>query len=263
MTGVKRSPKHDPTQRLLHRWHRRIGVTAALLVLLLASTGIALSHATALRLHERMLDAPWLLALYRIAPQSPPRAMPSVAGWLIWIDHHLYLDGKPLADNVAQPLGAAANHDTIAIANREQLLLLTVRGALLERIDRSALPGPIEAIGNDAQGRIAMRSDRQVFSSDDLLQWQPATASTIRWASADTVPPPADLSAALRAFRGKGVSASRVIADLHSGRFLGTIGPWLMDASAIALIVLAGSGLWMWWQQRSRLRYRHRFSRHR
>lgn len=253
--------RRNRLQRFLHRWHRRVGVVAALLVLLLASTGIALSHAVALRLNERMLDAPWLLALYRSEPMAPPRAMHSTAGWLIWIDRHLYLDGRPIADNFAEPLGAAATRDTLAVASGEQLLLLTVSGELLERLDRSALPGPIEAIGNDAQGRIAVRSENRVLISADLLQWRLTTASTIRWASAETEPPQARLEQALHAFRGKGVPASRVVADLHSGRFLGAIGPWLMDASAIALMLLAGSGLWMWWQQHARLR--HRSSRHR
>ena len=260
---MSRSPhKHggNHLQRLLHRWHRRIGVAAALLVLLLASTGIMLSHAVGLRLHERAFDAPWLLALYHIEPVLSPRAMASPAGWLIWIDSHLYLDGVPVADDFAEPIGAVANDSLIAIANHEQLLLLTLSGELLERIGRSSLPGPITTIGNDAHGVIAIRSEDRLLASADLLQWQPATSSAIRWANAGTAPPQASLNKAMAAFRGKGVSASRVIGDLHSGRFLGRFGPWLMDASAIALIVLACSGLWMWWKQRPRRH--HRASRH-
>lgn len=245
--------------RVLHQWHRRIGVAAALLVLLLAFTGIALSHAVGLRLNERMLDASWLLALYRSEPVSAPRAMHSTAGWLVWIDNHLYLNGKPVADHLAAPLGVAENGDIIVIASHEQLLLLTVHGELLERLDRSSLPGPIDAIGTDRQNRITVRSEGRALTSADLLQWQPARADTVRWARIDTAPPQASLTMALAAFRGKGVSAARVIADLHSGRFLGPVGPWLMDAGAIALILLAGSGLWMWWKQRPR----HRPSRHR
>ncbi len=247
-------PGRNPLQRALHRWHRRIGVAAALLVLLLASTGIVLSHAVGLRLNERTLDAPWLLALYRIEPVSPPRAMHSAAGWLIWIDNHLYLDGASLADHFAEPIGAATSSDLIAVANHDTLLLLTLNGQLLERLDRSSLPGPIEAIGNDARGAITVRSEGRVLTSTDLLQWQPAATDAIRWAGVDAVAPPATLDKALVAFRGNGVPASRVIADLHSGRFLGRVGPWLMDASAIALIVLAGSGLWMWSKQRPRRR---------
>ena len=150
--------------------HRRIGVAVALLALLLASTGIALSHAVALRLNERMFDASWLLALYRIEPVSPPRAMHSAAGWLIWIDNHLYLDGKPVADDLATPLGAAENGDVIAIANNDAVLLLTLNGQLLERLDRSSLPGPIDAIGNDALGAIAVRSEGRVLISAELLR---------------------------------------------------------------------------------------------
>jgi uncharacterized iron-regulated membrane protein len=261
MSRARYTHGRNRLQRLLHRWHRRIGVAAALLVLLLAGTGIALSHAVALRLNERMLDAPWLLALYRSEPVSPPRAMPSTAGWLVWIDNHLYLEGTPVADHLAAPIGTAESGDMIVIANHEQLLLLTMTGELLERLDRSSLPDSIDAIGTDAQGRIAVRSEGRVLISADLLQWQPVASNDIRWADIEPEPPRAVLATALSAFRGNGVSASRVIADLHSGRFLGPVGPWLMDASAIALILLAGSGLWMWWKQRPR--YRHHRSHHR
>jgi len=261
MSRSRYTHSHNRLQRLLHRWHRRIGVAAALLVLLLAGTGIALSHAVALRLNERMLDAPWLLALYRSEPVSPPRAMSSTAGWLVWIDSHLYLDGTPIADNFSEPLGAAETRDIIVIANPEQLLLLTMTGELMERLEHSSLPGSIDAIGTDAQGAITVRSEDHVLTSADLLQWQPVESNDIRWADIEPEPPRAVLATALSAFRGNGVSASRVIADLHSGRFLGPVGPWLMDASAIALILLAGSGLWMWWKQRAR--HRLRLSRHR
>ena len=61
----------SPARRLRRRntltiWHRRLGLTAALFVLLLATTGLALNHTDGLRLDERYVGAGWLLRWYGI-----------------------------------------------------------------------------------------------------------------------------------------------------------------------------------------------------
>lgn len=50
-------------------------------------------------------------------------------------------------------------------------------------------------------------------------------------------------------FRGRILPWERVILDLHSGRIFGPWGPWLMDAAAILLLFLAGSGVSIWWKR--------------
>ena len=42
------------------------------------------------------------------------------------------------------------------------------------------------------------------------------------------------------------LTLERVLLDLHSGRIMGAVGPWIMDAAAILLLVLALTGIWMW-----------------
>ena len=38
--------------------------------------------------------------------------------------------------------------------------------------------------------------------------------------------------------------------DLHSGRLLGRLGPLIMDAAAVALVLLAASGIANWVRRR-------------
>ena len=65
----------------------------------------------------------------------------------------------------------------------------------------------------------------------------------IAWARPSALP--ADLGRALaQAQQPTGPSAERLLLDLHSGRFLGPLGPWLMDAAALGLLLLAATGLW-------------------
>jgi uncharacterized iron-regulated membrane protein len=52
------------------------------------------------------------------------------------------------------------------------------------------------------------------------------------------------------AFRGEGLSLSRIILDLHSGRFFGVIGVILYDLAAICLVILGITGTMLWFRRR-------------
>ena len=54
----------------------------------------------------------------------------------------------------------------------------------------------------------------------------------------------------LQDWRGRGLSLSRVMLDLHSGRFFGAIGVIIYDISAVALLLLAISGIYNFWKLR-------------
>lgn len=240
-------------QRFLYRWHRRIGLLAGLLGLLLAVTGILLSHAQGLGLHERTVAHPWLMWIYGVEPSSPPLAGKTSAGWLVWLDGRLYLDGRPLARGFKTPIGTAAADGMIAVAGAEELLLLTSTGQIVERLGPASLPGRVDAIGTTEDDTAAVRSGGEIFATRDFLAWQKRPHTPVRWAvrwnEVGTEVPRSALAPALAAYRGEGVPLARIVADLHSGRFLGAVGPYLMDATAIALILLAGSGLVMWWKR--------------
>ncbi len=45
------------------------------------------------------------------------------------------------------------------------------------------------------------------------------------------------------------VTWDRVLLDLHTGRFFGSAGPYVMDAAAILLLVVASSGVYNWFKR--------------
>lgn len=229
----------------LMRWHRRLGLAAALLVLLAAVTGIVINHADALGLPQRHLQAPWLLRLYGIAPPVLRGAWPAGPRWVSQWGTRLALDEQPLpAPEVEQVLGVFALGDWLVVADRQQLVVLGSRGEL---IDRLAMPAGSAAVRAAAAGSavvVEAADGRQLRSDEALSTWSAAaTPAPATWAVAQSLP--AKMHDALLArWRGGGISVERLLLDLHSGRWLGRGGVWLMDAAAIVLIVLAASGAW-------------------
>jgi uncharacterized iron-regulated membrane protein len=64
-----------------------------------------------------------------------------------------------------------------------------------------------------------------------------------------------------RSYRGIGLSAERVMLDLHSGRILGRAGVYLVDAAAIVFLLLAVSGTWLWARRQASIRAHRRKTR--
>ena len=48
------------------------------------------------------------------------------------------------------------------------------------------------------------------------------------------------------------LTLDKVVLDIHTGRFFGSAGEWLMDIAAIALLLLSASGLYMWYRKPER-----------
>lgn len=234
----------------LMRWHRRIGLVAAALVVVLAISGIALNHTTALGLDRQTVTTPWLL--HHLGTESNAEMHGYTAGghWLVGLEDRVFFDGQMLAQTLDGIVGAAGIADAIAVAGRTEILLLTDDGVLIERI--TALPTPITGIGVTPDGRVAVAiAPDLVFTADaSLLEWQQVRDSRIIWTTTSLIPD-AIGEQVLQAYRGTGVSMERIFLEVHSGRIFGAYGPWLMDGAAILLLLLAGTGVIGWLRSRN------------
>lgn len=237
--------------RALRRWHRRIGIAAALFALLLSTTGIALNHAAFLDLYETKLRAGWLLDWYGMRGVEGPIAAAEAGGlWIAMADGHIFAAGKIAGEVDDAPLvGAAASKGIVAAGGGDRLFLFTSAGELVETLDETALPGPIARIGT-AHGAVAVETeDGALYVADaSLSTWRPSTGP-VDWTR--TAPLPAAEAGALEAaIRGEGLPLYRLILDIHAGRFFTAAGPLAMDLAALALIALSVTGLWVWLKQR-------------
>jgi PepSY-associated transmembrane protein len=236
--------------RLLRRWHARIGFAAMLFFLILAVTGLVLNHGNGLGLDGRFIHAGWLARWYGIKFEPPRQAFRSGHHVLIAANGCWLLDGKISGEKLPQPVGLIELADIFVVASDTVLHVYRNDGELIDKLGRSALPGvPVRAIGSSAR-RIVLRIASGTFSSQDGLSWRTARQGNVHWST------PAELSAAERqAYENAlapGISVQQLLLDLHSGRFAGRYGPWVVDLLALMLAILSLSGAWLFLVPRHR-----------
>jgi hypothetical protein len=263
MTRQHRPRPRAKLLRSLYLWHRYLGLSAALFVIVLAASGLLLNHTEELRLDEISISSPALLDWYGV--HAPDNLLAYTAGALSIIDAQgrIYV-GQTLLPQAEGPLhGAVEYAGLVVIAAGTQLLLLTPGGELVERLDNASdLPANILAIGVTDSNALAVRTVHGSYvTEEDFLAWQPLESAGARWATSR--PPTAQERTALeRAWRGDGLPLERVMLDLHSGRILGSAGVYLMDGAAILFLLLAGSGVWLWIKRLASARtHRHKLQR--
>lgn len=238
---------------LLHRWHRRMGAVAGLFVLWLAASGIALNHSTDLGLDHTAISATWLIRLYGLHAGIPDRGFRSKTHWLIGTDSGTVIDGRPLATALPQPIGFATANDLLFAANASWIIVLDVRGRLVDSLQINDLPlTNIRRIGQgDGVVVIADTQDHR-FASRDGLNWMPYSGNTI-WAESETLPAAIRTQAA--PYLSPQLPLERILLDAHSGRIIGPYGPLLVDAVGVVFMLIALSGFWIY--LRHRLRSNH------
>ena len=248
-------PDHIRRHRLLWTWHRRIGIVAALLVLILSITGVALNHTEGLRLDQRYVTSAWLLDWYGIDLPDDGESFAVAAGRVSLLGDRLYFDDTPVDGLIDELVGAAQAGDMIVAVVDGDAILITPQGELVERLGaESGMPPGVTAVGTREDGRVVVRSGAGIYSADEqLLGWvlaEPAD-TPVRWSRPD--PLPDGLRAALRQdYRGRILPLERILLDLHSGRLFGRWGIWLMDGAAVLLIALALTGGWLWFGRRGK-----------
>ena len=236
--------------RALARWHRVLGLASAVLVILLAVTGVLLHHASRFGLDRQSVQSPPWLDWYDIAPPAEMRSYPVGEHRLSQLGNRVYLDAQELLSTDDTLKGAVRAGEVIVLAGRTHLWLLDARGMLLETLGpEHGLPRSITRLGS-RNAQVALDTEQGKYLADlDALRWMRTGVDVNYWAQPQM--PPQDLRAEIeQAWRARELTVERVLRDVHSGRILGTAGALIMDAAAIMLLVLAVTGVWIWWRVR-------------
>lgn len=232
--------------RVLFKYHRYLGLFAAIFVITLATTGMMLNHTERFRLDERVIEQGWLLALYGMADARQGPAFKLGEHWLLQSGEAIYLDQQPLSnDGQAGLRGAAWLGETIIVAYSDKLALYSTTGALIDTLSTDA---ELQAVGRTEKAQVRFNIAGQVYQVDqDFTALSPSLTPSekIHWERPSVLPK--DIEQWLQKnYRGTGLTLERVILDLHSGRLFGGIGVFLMDAAAILMLILTLSGMGIW-----------------
>jgi hypothetical protein len=259
MTRPKKKPARAKLLRSLFIWHRYIGLTSALFVILLTLTGLLLNHTEDLALDSRHVQSAILLDWYGV---KAPEAMPTYtagSSTITEVGTQIYWNTTPIPQASSPLLGIVETHGQVIIGIEGQLILFTPNGELIERLDSAAgVPAGMQALGRNAAGDLVLKTPLGLYQTDrDILKWHETSDAAITWAV------PAAPSTALRAalqqvYRGTGLSLERVLLDIHSGRILGSKGVYFVDAAALLFLLLASSGVLLWGKHHANAREHRR-----
>lgn len=238
--------------RTLWHWHRRVGLVACVLILILSVTGIMLNHSPGLGWDHRQISSHWILQSYGF---EPPEAYDGVlidGHYWVMSDTQLFRDGERI-DECFKPWHSIVNAEgLVAAACSEKIVLFEMDGELLETL--SALPETgLHSIGlNQSEQGVLL----QFAQNQYLLNLNSMEVTATRGKSAiapETTQVPDDLAQELSSeFRVQDLTWERFILDVHAGRWFGGWGWLLMDLGAIFMVLLSLSGVFMYLLRRTR-----------
>jgi hypothetical protein len=233
--------------RSVYQWHRYIGITVALFVILVSVTGVMLNHTEDLKLDEKHVQSSLLLDWYGVQAPAQTTGYHMHNHWISQWDSRLLTRQHDLGQHTKKLLGAVSYQGMLVVALEGELLLLTPEGELIESLKGyQGVPAGMSAIGLTTDKRVAVRAAHGSYVADaDLASWKHQKIEAVSWSAPSTLPDPV-YQDMLQLYRGKGLDLERVILDLHSGRLLNQGGVYFFDFVAVAMIFLACSGLWLW-----------------
>ena len=226
----------------LYKSHRYIGLVSALVLLMLALTGIILNHTESLKLDSHFIQNKSVLNWYGISAPNPKRVFKTSSHYLSQIDNQLYLDQQHILNSTDLLQGVVETKNFIAIALIDSILLISIEGTLIEKIKRLNL----EQIGINEQQHIFIQQSGKVLISDDgLLTWKRTKIKNIRWSQLSQLPIVIKNNVQQK-YLSQTLPLERIFLDLHSGRFFGNRGVIMVDICGVLLILLVLSGVSLW-----------------
>lgn len=234
--------------RFFRTWHRKLALVSGVALIYWLLTGFALNHAHDFALDKRQVKQTWLLDWYGI--RSPESVVFIQTGKLSWAkaDDLLFLpDGHTVECN-GRLLGAGRMDKLYWGICGTQLWFFDRNGQQLESIDLTSMLGarPVR-VGQTEQGQLVVEAANQIrYATLEGWEWSKMDSSIpVAWRHSKHL----DLELAQqwsKRYRSHWLTWERVIQDMHSGRFFGLIGLWLVDIVFLLLCFSSISGLYLW-----------------
>lgn len=230
-------------KRRARPYHRILGVITLLPLVWVMITGAALNHTVDWKLDQIHLSHPWILGAYGMIPSGEPAGLHvgphEIAGW----DGQVFRNAAPL-ETAGKLLGAVPDGGGMAVVTDSGVLRLDESGATVEFLDGVSLPAPpLEGVASE-NGKTLLKNAAGWHEVGE--NWLEFTRRDDARPVAQTLSPVADASSRnrlRRAWAHGGLPASRVLLDLHAGKFLGVFSRYLYDFVTLCTLWLCVTGV--------------------
>lgn len=262
--------RRKPIRFTAFLWHRRTGLFAFILVIILSITGIMLNHTEELNLDGTFVDNSWLLNWYGIEPDDEPVSYrvksqledPQTSHIISLWQHQLFFDDIAITKLEQNIRGAVGTEQFIVIALDDEIILLSYEGEFIERVSTTTSFSIIQRLGIKYNRPVIATSEPLYYMADEhMLDWDVIINEDIEWTEPYTLNDN-EYQRLSVVYRGNGLKLERIILDLHSGRIFGQWGVYLMDTAAIALLWLSLSGVWVWISRHRKMIKKKHYQKH-
>ena len=238
--------------RTLWHWHRRIGLVACIILLILSLTGILLNHSPQFGWDRKPISLHWILGSYGFEPPDVYQGIKISDHYWVLSGNQLFFDDEAVASCFHPWHSITSMSDLVVAACFDEVSLFSTDGMLLESV--KTLPEPqLLNIGRvENESRLLLEFVNQQYLLDvDSLEIEPASGLTAFQTA--LVPVPDELAKSLKAsYRVADLTWERFLLDLHAGRWFGGWGWLLMDLGGLFLLILSLSGVAMYVLRRTR-----------
>jgi hypothetical protein len=230
----------------MYKIHRYIGLLISPLIFVVSITGIFLNHTDRLGLSEKSMPESIVRIFY--AEQFFEHTQIMQAGVAFYRDGagNIYANEKKLGHCSDSLLGVERVADQLIAVCANKLLFFTIDGELLEELGASlGIPPPFHA-AQVLDDTLLLVHDAAVWQlSPESLQVSRLGEDTLEQLYQSKV---LDREYLLEKNADQHIdfTLERLLLDLHAGRIAGSWGVWLLDLTAVALLLMVVSGFCGW-----------------
>ncbi len=232
---------------VLWRWHQRIGIAFGSVLFCVVLTGVALSLGRYFGVGEVEVKQPWLLARYGI-DTAPPTDGFRVRQGLYAVSWHgqVWVGNAHVANSIGPLLAAIDAGPGAIVLGTSGAVLVTADGTRIDQW-RWSSDAPDHVVAGTAaatEGAPCVHRDGRTWVIDQaLVHWQERAEDCV---TQQLQPLPEAYRTRLANVAGPSMPLDTILRDSHTGQLVGSLGRWLVDLTAIATVLLIGSGMVLW-----------------
>jgi len=235
----------------LYIWHRYAGLSAALFVIFISVTGIALNHTDDLSLKKQHIGNRFVLQHYNVQAPAKIIRFTTKKHTITQADDALLINNDNAISIEKTLVGAVEYGEFTLVALTDKLLLIDADNQLIETLSElDGVPKTVERIGLNEQRQVNIRAGNKTLLLSENLSLNTAPFNnTIKWSKSDTLSAE-DKNNITTRYQSGIISVETLMLDIHSGRFFGSYGALFFDLVGIILLFLAVTGIIIWLRQR-------------